>query len=194
MKNFSTPRWSAVLVALLLLAIGPGVASAAFIAIVEPSEEPPTVDVQGFDCGVLTTVAVEYARIEGCWTTTLPPQTIMAIAYMVEEPLDPNPGTISDSLHLTLDIGANGQATCVLEFWSDITGTAKVRPPVGAPATSEIGALQPINPFFFLMDPVGNPQLVVVPPELLEVWAWSDFGHPVPARTTTWGSLKTLYR
>ncbi len=194
MKRLSTPRWSLVLGAVLLLALAPGLASAARIAIVEPAEDPPTVEVSGFDCGVQTTVAIEYARIEGCWTTPFPPQVIEAIAYMVEEPLDPHPGAISDSLHLSLTIDGAGVAHVVLTFWSDVTGTAKVTPPPGFPSTPEIGALQPINAVFFSLDAAGVPHPVVLPVELLDVWAWSDFGTPVPTRPTTWGALKTLYR
>jgi hypothetical protein len=78
----------------------------------------------------------------------------------------------------------------ILDFQSDITGAPKEFPPAGIPVLVEDGGLQPLNPYFV---DLATGQLLP-PPLNIEIWAQSDFGHPVPALSKTWGQVKSIYR
>lgn len=203
MKHFSTPRWSAVLVAMLLLVIGPGLASAASLAFIEPSsgvEGPTLVQFDGFQCSPLVTVFGpdgESAHFEGCWQANPPVGTVAAgtaDAYLIEVPGDAHPGATSDKIHIVFNVDPTGLVQLVADFVSMPTGAPIEYPPAGVVGLVETDVLQLANDFFFFVDAASGQVTKIELPANLQILAKSDIGSVVPARPTTWGSLKTIYR
>jgi len=184
-----------VLGIVVLLALVAGTASAAYVAIIEPTEDPPTVTWYDFECGLQYTVGMESAHVEGCWFTQSPVGYAgSATAFMVEEPFDANPGAISDWIHITFEVipgPVGNEAHIIIDFQSDVAGTPKQYPPAGWPlVVVEDGGIQPLTNFF--VDPATLQP--VLPPQGIEIWAASDFGHPVPVVPSTWAKVKATYR
>jgi hypothetical protein len=203
MKHTSTPRWSAVLVAMLLLVIGPGLASAASLSFVEPSsgvEGPTLVQFDGFQCAPVVTVFGpdgEYAHFEGCWQVNPPVGGLgagTADAYLIEVPGDSHPGATSDKIHIVFNIDPTGLASLVADFVSLPTNAPIEYPPAGFVGLVETDVLQLLNDFFYFADPATGQVTKIELPANLQILAKSDIGSVVPTRPTTWGSLKTIYR
>jgi hypothetical protein len=177
---------------MLLLVLGPALASAAVLGFVEGgvgNESPVVVNADGFDCGVQFVVNGELAHVDGCWLSGPAGYAGEAVAYMVEPAADPNHGAISDSLHVIFSVDATGQGYISVDFWSDPTGAPIEYPPAGIPVLVEDGSDQLLNPFF--VSPAGLP---VELPVNLQIYANSDVGTATPTRPATWGSLKVIYR
>jgi hypothetical protein len=205
MRHFSTPRWSAVLVGMFLLVIGPGLASAASLSFIEPLsgvEGPTAVQFDGFQCNPLATNSGpdnEYAHFEGCWQTTPPPGLApvaagTADAYLIEVPGDSHPGAISDIIHVVFNVDPDGLAHVVADFVSSPTGAPIEYPPAGIVGVVESNSMQLMNDFFYFIDQATGQVTKVELPGGIEILARSDIGSAVPSRPATWGSLKVLYR
>jgi hypothetical protein len=177
---------------MLLLVLGPALASAATLAFVEGGvgdESPVVVHADGFDCGVVYDVNGELAHVEGCWLSGPIGYAGVADAYMVEPPEDPDHGAISDRVHVVFNVDAAGQGHIIVDFYSAPTGAPIEYPPPGIPVLVEDGSDQLLNPYF--VDAAG--QLVQLPLNL-QIFGNSDVGSATPTRPTTWGQLKTIYR
>jgi hypothetical protein len=210
MKHFCTPRWSSILVGMLLLVIGPGLASAASLSFIEPlaAEGTTVVQFDGFLCNPQATLpgpGTENAHFEGCWVGNAgvpgPAKAGAAAAngtadaYLIEVAGDTNPGAISDSIHISIYIDAvDGYTHIVADFVSLPDDAPIVYPPTGVVGLEEANALLLMNDYFYSVDPESGHVTKVALPANLEIFARSDIGGGVPARSTTWGSLKTIYR
>lgn len=189
MRNSIALIGVSILAAVLLLAPGPGPASAAFLAFIEEGDSVIVVHDANFECGIQFTATGEFAHVDACWLTTSPPgYTGASDALMVEPASSPFPGSISDRIHIEfrVDPGPLGfnVAHMVVDFVSDPETAPPVYPPPGVPILVEDGTSQLLNLFFFPL----------APPENVEMRAQSDVEPPVPTDRSTWGRLKAQFR
>jgi hypothetical protein len=199
MRNLRTSGCASVFVGVVLLALGPGLAVAADVMFLDVSDpNPVTVLHSGFDCGATFTVSGESAHFDGCWFTTSPVGSGAADAIMVETAADANAGTVSDNIHIQFTVvaqpGLPNEARISIDFRSLPTGTPPSFPPAGFPVLVEDGTLQLLNGYFVDAATPGPPFDLLPPPANIQIIAQSDAGTPTSIRSTTWGSVKIIYR
>jgi hypothetical protein len=175
---------------MLLLLVGPVLASAAVLVFIEGEEMAPVgVIGESFDCGFQYTTGVEVAHAEGCWPSGPAGAAGRAVAYMVGPPQDPHAGAVSDVITIEFVVNADGQGHIIADFWSAPTGAPIEYPPAGIPLLAEDGTNQLLNSYF--VDAAGLP---VALPGNIQIYGNSDPGSATPVQPSTWGTLKVMYR